>query len=199
MNTIFRDGDNLYKIVRETPKTYFYKMILPTQKRVGNKSLLFFFQQSVSYKKYDPNHIILHHTERKTLKTCFHPEQEINFNEFGNHFLMDYRWVEIDENILNNHLFFDEDEELFKMVFQLRFYVESLKSHYIKIRLDRNEPGIKEIFNHNLLKLKSLYDDWQSTIIDNMDRIVFTIDFKKLQSTNFEERLNELYNMNYLE
>ena len=47
MNTIFRDGDNLYKNTRETSKTYFYKMILPTQKRVGNKALLFFFQPSV--------------------------------------------------------------------------------------------------------------------------------------------------------
>ena len=46
MNTIFREGDNLYKIVRETPKTYFYKMILPTQIRVGNKSLLFSFNQT---------------------------------------------------------------------------------------------------------------------------------------------------------
>ena len=152
---MFKEGDNLYKIVRETSKTYFYKMILPTQIRVGNKSLLFFFQQNVCYKKYDPNGFYLDSTERKTLKTCFHPEQEININEFGNHFLMDAKWIELDENMLNKHLFFAEDEELFKMVFQLRFYVESLKSHYIKIRLDRHEPGIKSLFNHIFLKLKN--------------------------------------------
>ena len=88
----------------------------------------------------------------------------ININELGNHYLENGLWIEADEEVLNNHLFYDDNVELFQIANQLKQYVEVLASDKMKEQLQHNSYDNKTCFNQQLSMLKSLYDDLNSPI-----------------------------------
>ena len=106
MNTIFRNLNELYKIVRETPKMYFYKKDHPRSTICRCQFSYMCLMLIQQFKKYNPNNIALDDTELKILKSKFQPNQIINENELGNHFLKCIYLEEITQITVSNHLIY---------------------------------------------------------------------------------------------
>ena len=70
MGYFVKDG-NLYKIVRETAKTLFYKMVKPSKEIRLDNGVLFVSMESISFKKYSLENITLEGEEQKILKSKF--------------------------------------------------------------------------------------------------------------------------------
>ena len=79
-------------------------------------------------KKYNPNNIALDDTELKMLKSKFQPNQVINENELGDHFLKGIYCEEITQIIVSNHLIYDSNIDLFELAYNLKHLVNSLNT-----------------------------------------------------------------------
>ena len=84
-------GQNLYKITRETPKTIFYKNVLPNKSFNVPTEIAYhfnYFGNCVTLAYFNPDDLQLGEKEQKMLKTKFNPTKLISPDELRNTFLI---------------------------------------------------------------------------------------------------------------
>ena len=131
--TYFIQGGKIYKIVRQTAKTYFYKELKPSKDVVLDNGTLFINAINfMSFKQY-LNIDDLEEEQYKILKSKFNAENVIDESIIQSLLFINKSHYEIDEEVMNNHLFFRNDNfRLLRIAFILGQLVSSLTSVYIK-------------------------------------------------------------------
>ena len=146
MNTgYFVDDGNLYKIVRETPKTIFYKLVTPSHAIPVDAGVIFITITTIRFRKYSLDNLTVEGEEHKILKRLFGQSKVIEEQEIERVFFENHRKINITQYISNYHLFLI-DFDLLEKAYKLRKYILSLTSGYIKNQVfNRNDERTKNI------------------------------------------------------
>ena len=191
--TYFIQGGKIYKIVRQTAKTYFYKELKPSKDVVLDNGTLFINIINISFKQY-LNIDDLEDEQYKILKSKFNAENVIDESIIQSLLFINKSHYEIDEEVMNNHLFFRNDNfSLLMIAFILGRFVSSLTSVYIKRQVFELQNNYTiNIYNDILQKFQHFYLEYNDDIINNLEYIKFSLFYKNGNGSDFEERLNEL-------
>jgi len=191
--TYFIQGGKIYKIVRQTAKTYFYKELKPSKDVVLDNGTLFINSINISFKQY-LNIDDLEEEQYKILKSKFNAENVIDESIIQSLLFINKSHYEIDEEVMNNHLFFRNDNfSLLMIAFILGRFVSSLTSVYIKRQVFELQNNYTiNIYNDILQKFQHFYLEYNDDIINNLEYIKFSLFYKNGNGSDFEERLNEL-------
>ena len=191
--TYFIQGGKIYKIVRQTAKTYFYKELKPSKDVVLDNGTLFINSINISFKQY-LNIDDLEEEQYKILKSKFNAENVIDESIIQSLLFINKSHYEIDEEVMNNHLFFRNDNfSLLMIVFILGRFVSSLTSVYIKRQVFELQNNYTiNIYNDILQKFQHFYLEYNDDIINNLEYIKFSLFYENGNGSDFEERLNEL-------
>ena len=192
--TYFLDYDNIYKITRETSKTFFYKMVLPYVSKTVDVSVVFLSMNSIKIKLYDTDLIELDTQEHKILKSKFNHSKVIEETQLNNTMFYDKRMIILNDEMVSKHyLFQDDGNYMFELSFKLKYYVASLTSAYIENQVfNRKHEYTINVYNELLQKLKTYYEINKNKIINNMDQIKHTLFFNSGDYYDFENTLNNL-------
>ena len=191
--TYFIQGGKIYKIVRETAKTFFYKELKPSKDVVLDNGTLFINSINISFKQY-LNIDDLEEEQYKILKSKFNAENVIDESIIQSLLFINKSHYEIDEEVMNNHLFFRNDNfSLLMIAFILGRFVSSLTSVYIKRQVFELQNNYTiNIYNDTLKRFQLFYIQYNNDITNNLEYIRFSLFYKNGNDSLFEERLNEL-------
>ena len=192
--TYFIQGGKIYKIVRQTAKTYFYKELKPSKDVVLDNGTLFINAMNfISFKQY-LNIDDLEEEQYKILKSKFNAENVIDESIIQSLLFINKSHYEIDEEVMNNHLFFRNDNfRLLRIAFKLGRFVSSLTSVYIKRQVfELHDNYTIDRYNETLEKFQHFYLEYNNDIINNLEYIKFSLFYENGNGSDFEERLNEL-------
>jgi len=191
--TYFIQGGKIYKIVRQTAKTFFYKELKPSKDVVLDNGTLFINCINISFKQY-LNIDDLEDEQYKILKSKFNAENVIDESIIQSLLFINKSHYEIDEEVMNNHLFFRNDNfSLLMIAFILGRFVSSLTSVYIKRQVFELQNNYTiNIYNDILQKFQHFYLEYNDDIINNLEYIKFSLFYENGNGSDFEERLNEL-------
>jgi hypothetical protein len=191
-------GQNVYKITRETPKTIFYKNVLPNKSFKVPTGIVYhfnYFGYDETLEYYNPDDLQLGEKEMKMLKTKFNPTKIISPDELRNTFFNGSERVPITEELKLNHAFFHDDNfKLLKETYEIRYFIYSLlcKHLHTVIRLD-NDEDYKRTFN-KLLQDFSLYlQTLDYSINDKIHLMASTLGKTTLQEDLLQVLLLEPY------
>ena len=192
--TYFIQGGKIYKIVRQTAKTFFYKELKPSKDVVLDNGTLFINAMNfISFKQY-LNIDDLEEEQYKILKSKFNAENVIDESIIQSLLFINKSHYEIDEEVMNNHLFFRNDNfRLLRIAFKLGRFVSSLTSVYIKRQVfELHDNYTIDRYNETLEKFQHFYLEYNDDIINNLEYIKFSLFYENGNGSDFEERLNEL-------
>ena len=192
--TYFIQGGKIYKIVRQTAKTYFYKELKPSKDVVLDNGTLFINAMNfISFKQY-LNVDDLEEEQYKILKSKFNAENVIDESNIQSLLFINKSHYEIDEEVMNNHLFFRNDNfRMLRIAFILGKLVSSLTSVYIKRQVFELQNNYTiDRYNETLEKFQHFYLEYNDDIINNLEYIKFSLFYENGNGSDFEERLNEL-------
>ena len=191
--TYFVSNNIIYKIVRETAKTLFYKRVKPSKEIRLDNGVLFISMESITFKKYSLENITLEGEEQKILKSKFDQSKVIEESDIERLFFENTRMIRITQYMSNYHLFLDDDSnDLLTKAYILKKFVYSLTTDYIKNQIfNRNDERIKNIYNQELNKFKLFYEQNTNLIINNLEKIIYTI-CGNFDGNGFNDKLNEV-------
>ena len=191
--TYFIQDCKIYKIVRQTAKTFFYKELKPSKDVVLDNGTLFIDIINISFKQY-LNIDDLEDEQYKILKSKFNAENVIDESIIQSLLFINKSHYEIDEEVMNNHLFFRNDNfRLLRIAFNLGRFVSSLTSVYIKRQVFELQDNYTiNIYNNTLQKFQHFYLEYNDDIINNLEYIKFSLFYENGNGSDFEERLNKL-------
>ena len=181
MNQYFSIGTDFHRITRETPKTYYYHKVLPTDTIFCDYSIMFVSMASISFKLY-LNSNELDDKECKILKSKFN---YVTRDTIDNLMWVNNDLVTIDEEFMNNHFLFSSRSSL-ELSFILKKLVSSLTSNQIKAKLNQNCDYSKKCFNEVLNKLKLFHKKYGQWIQDNMTKIKYTMSYNTNKIIDFD-------------
>ena len=119
----FVKDSNIYKIVRETPKTIFYKRVTPSSVIPVDAGVIFISIHTIRFCKYSLDNLTVEGDEHKILKRLFDTSKVIEDQEIEPIFFENDRMVRITNYQRNNHLFLLLDFDLLEKAYKLRKYI----------------------------------------------------------------------------
>ena len=136
----------------------------------------------------------LEEEQYKILKSKFNAENVIDESIIQSLLFINKSHYEIDEEVMNNHLFFRNDNfSLLMIAFILGRFVSSLTSVYIKRQVFELQNNYTiNIYNDTLKKFQNFYLEYNDDITNNLEYIKFSLFYENGNGSDFEERLNEL-------
>jgi hypothetical protein len=188
--TYFKLDGSFYKVMRETPKTLFYKWVKPNKVFTGCNETWDTLEVSTKYEYYDIDNLNLGKGDLKIHKSKVKPCDMVTSEYLHNTLFIDEKRIQVTDDLKLNHAFFiDDNMKFFKQTYDIRNMVYNLTSMELKTQIENGNIYATDIYNRVLQHLNTFISSLGYDLNDKKQMMSSTLAL--IGNTDFENRLAE--------